>query len=82
MIIDASFEHRNVAVAPMSVGVENLPIGIVAVYFFAREICNGPNNRCIKWNYALTISFFFVEACGLIEYSANQSFFIKIFIFL
>ncbi len=37
-----------------------LPIGIVAVYFFAREICNGPNNRCIKWNYALTISFFFV----------------------
>ena len=37
-----------------------LPIGIVAVYFFAREICNGSSKKCIKWNYALTISFFFV----------------------
>ena len=37
-----------------------LPIGIVAVYFFAREICSGESKQCIKWNYALTISFFFV----------------------
>ena len=37
-----------------------LPIGIVAVYFFAREICSSTAKKCIKWNYALTISFFFV----------------------
>ena len=37
-----------------------LPIGIVAVYFFAKEICSGESKQCIKWNYALTISFFFV----------------------
>ena len=37
-----------------------LPIGIVAVYFFAKEICNGNGGKCIKWNYALTLSFFFV----------------------
>jgi uncharacterized membrane protein YfcA len=37
-----------------------LPIGIVAVFFFAKEICNGNNGKCIKWNYALTLSFFFV----------------------
>ena len=37
-----------------------LPIGIVAVYFFAREICSGNSKQCIKWNYAMTISFFFV----------------------
>ena len=37
-----------------------LPIGIVAVYFFAKEICNGESKQCIKWNYAITISFFFV----------------------
>jgi uncharacterized membrane protein YfcA len=37
-----------------------LPIGIVAVYFFAREICNGNSKKCVKWNYALTISAFFV----------------------
>ena len=37
-----------------------LPIGIVAVYFFAKEICSGESKKCIKWNYALTISFFFV----------------------
>ena len=37
-----------------------LPIGIVAVYFFAKEICNGETKQCIKWNYAITISFFFV----------------------
>jgi len=37
-----------------------LPIGIVAVFFFAKEVCNGNNGKCIKWNYALTLSFFFV----------------------
>lgn len=37
-----------------------IPIGIVAVYFFAKEICSGNSNKCIKWNYALTLSFFFV----------------------
>jgi uncharacterized protein len=37
-----------------------LPIGIVAVYFFAKEICGGNGGKCIKWNYALTLSFFFV----------------------
>lgn len=37
-----------------------LPIGIIGVFFFAREICNGNNGKCIKWNYALTLSFFFV----------------------
>jgi len=37
-----------------------LPIGIVAVYFFAREICSVESKQFIKWNYALTISFFFV----------------------
>jgi uncharacterized membrane protein YfcA len=37
-----------------------LPIGIVGVYFFAREICRGESKQCVKWNYALTISFFFV----------------------
>ena len=37
-----------------------LPIGIVAVFFFAKEVCNGNSGKCIKWNYALTLSFFFV----------------------
>tara|TARA_R110002020_G_scaffold69025_19_gene179978 strand:+ start:4402 stop:4866 length:465 start_codon:yes stop_codon:yes gene_type:complete len=37
-----------------------LPIGIVAVFFFAKEICNNNKGNCIKWNYALTLSFFFV----------------------
>jgi uncharacterized membrane protein YfcA len=37
-----------------------LPIGIVAVFFFAKEICNGNKGNCIKWNYAFTLSFFFV----------------------
>jgi len=37
-----------------------LPIGIVAVFFFAKEICSGNSGKCIKWNYALIISFFFV----------------------
>lgn len=37
-----------------------LPIGIVAVFFYAKEICNGEGVRCIKWNYAFTLSFFFV----------------------
>jgi len=37
-----------------------LPIGIVAVFFFAKEVCNGNSGKCIKWNYALTLSFFFI----------------------
>ena len=34
-----------------------LPIGIVAVYFYNKQNCD---KQCIKWNYALTISLFFV----------------------
>jgi uncharacterized membrane protein YfcA len=37
-----------------------IPIGIVAVFFFAKEICNGNSGKCIKWNYAMTLSFFFI----------------------
>ena len=36
-----------------------LPIGIMAVYFFAKEICKN-KKKCIKWNYAFTLSFFFI----------------------
>jgi uncharacterized membrane protein YfcA len=35
-----------------------LPIGIVAVFFFAKEVCNGNSGKCIKWNYALTSILF------------------------
>ena len=34
-----------------------LPIGIVAVYFYNKQNCE---KQCIKWNYALTISLFFI----------------------
>ena len=34
-----------------------LPIGIVAVYFYNKQNCD---KQCIKWNYALTISLFFI----------------------
>ena len=36
-----------------------LPIGIMAVFFFAKEICKN-KKKCIKWNYAFTLSFFFI----------------------
>jgi uncharacterized membrane protein YfcA len=48
-----------------------LPIGIVAVYFFAKEICNGNGGKCIKWNYALTLSFFFVVGT-LVSYFTSK----------
>tara|TARA_B100001142_G_scaffold215848_1_gene214017 strand:- start:258 stop:647 length:390 start_codon:yes stop_codon:yes gene_type:complete len=35
-----------------------LPIGIVAVYFYARQRCKG--NSCVRWNYAFILSFFFI----------------------
>lgn len=35
-----------------------LPIGIVAVYFYANTKCK--NKSCVHWSYALILSLFFV----------------------
>lgn len=35
-----------------------LPIGIVAVFFYARQRCKGKS--CVRWSYAFILSFFFV----------------------
>jgi uncharacterized membrane protein YfcA len=47
-----------------------LPIGIVAVYFYSTaKNCNS----CIKWNYALTISVFFVIGSFLSYFTVKMN---------
>tara|TARA_Y200000002_G_scaffold182699_1_gene150763 strand:+ start:28880 stop:29260 length:381 start_codon:yes stop_codon:yes gene_type:complete len=45
-----------------------LPIGIVAVYFYNKQNCT---KKCIHWNYALTISLFFVLGTFASYYSSS-----------
>jgi len=45
-----------------------LPIGIVAVYFYSTQNCT---KKCIHWNYALTISLFFVLGTFASYYSSS-----------
>lgn len=46
-----------------------LPIGIVAVYFYAHQKCNGKS--CVRWSYAFILSFFFVLGTFVSYYSAE-----------
>jgi len=45
-----------------------LPIGIVAVYFYSTQNCT---KKCIHWNYALTISLFFILGTFASYYSSS-----------
>lgn len=45
-----------------------LPIGIVAVYFYNKQNCK---KKCIHWEYALTISLFFVIGTFVSYYSSK-----------
>ena len=47
-----------------------LPIGIVAVYFFSKKKCN--NKSCVRWNYALLISLFFVIGTSISYFTSNM----------
>lgn len=47
-----------------------LPIGIVSVYFYNKRDC-GNNHKCIRWNYALTISLFFMIGSFVSYYSTQ-----------
>ena len=46
-----------------------LPIGIVAVYFYARKNCGG--RSCVRWTYALIISLFFLIGTGASYWTSN-----------
>lgn len=46
-----------------------LPIGIVAVYFYATQTCKGES--CVKWSYAFVLSFFFIIGTFLSYYTSG-----------